>query len=171
MRLHILVVVLAALLAGADLVAAADKPAGDKAVKEDLAKIQGKWKTTREFDPTGQGPGGKMHRWTKEIDGNKETITIARKDGEVVAAWTVDIKVSRTGLVRIFTFTNVRVTAGPRKGETFLKDQEVSYIYTVKGDTFAEAQGFLGSANDTEAKGEPTLTLWKRVNGGANSRP
>src|SRR5919201_6901239 len=61
MKPYVLALSLAALLVRAELLAAADKPADAKAVREDLATIQGKWETTRAFDPTGQGRGGEMH--------------------------------------------------------------------------------------------------------------
>jgi hypothetical protein len=51
------------------------------------------------------------------------------------------LEVERRGPVRVLTFFNSVVTAGPRKGAT--PPGPLSYIYRLEGDTFTEVWGLL----------------------------
>src|SRR4051794_7645250 len=80
--------------------------ADDDDLKDDLAKVQGKWSSVRT-------EGGMTLRTTKEIKGNKEKITIADEDGAVLYAHENEFKLEKSGRARLFTYFNLRITEGP----------------------------------------------------------
>jgi hypothetical protein len=144
---------LCGLLAGeAALPASAQEKArqDDGAAREDdLVRVQGKWERTMKDED------GRMLRIVKEHKGNQTTVTAFDESGQVVRAHTSLFRLQRREGVRIFTFSNMKVTEGPNKGAE--SREERSYIYKVEADTFAEVQGFLiGDPSPTN------LILWKR---------
>jgi hypothetical protein len=76
--------------------AAAIAPAQDKAVPDGLALAQGHW------ERTGKDRAGKTIRVTKDVEGNKETVTNTTEDGAVISAHQDDFKLEESGNVRIF---------------------------------------------------------------------
>ncbi len=131
-------------------------PSGEGAVNADWAQVRGKW------EREAKDKEGKTFRATKEIRGNQETITYYDNEGKVVYTHTVEVKLERVGNVRLFTYSNGKVLAGPNK------DQEVSpkpfsYVYTTDGQMFAEVMGFLAGQEESLAKAAPQLTIWKRA--------
>jgi hypothetical protein len=112
---------------------AADASGGENGVNADWAQVRGKRK--REL----KDQEGRTGRATKEIQGNQETITYFDHEGKVVYAQTVEVKLERVGNVRLFTYSNGKVLAGPNN------DQEVSpkpfsYVYTTDGQMFSKVQ-------------------------------
>ena len=130
------------------------RPPGMKALErllDELDAVQGEWVRTLEGEEAVNA-----ERAVKEIKGNKETITHYRKDGEIVAQWTVDFKLEKTEKIRLFTWQNLVVTNGQGKGRT-LKGP-FSYIYRVTDDAFVEIQGLLIGQSR-----KPAMRVWKRA--------
>jgi hypothetical protein len=122
----------------------------DKAIKEDLALVQGAWERML------QDGQGNTYRVTKEIKGDKETITYFGQDDKAVHAHTVDFKLERWGKVKIFTYSNMVITAGPHMGEKH--PGPFSYVYKVDKDTFFEVIGaMLDDPRPVES------FAWKRI--------
>ena len=119
--------------------------------QDDLAQVQGRWE--RE-EPDGSGASYK--RATKEIRGNKETITYFDGDGKVVRQHKVDFKLSKSGDVNVFTYTNWEATEGPQKGTKM--PGSVSYIYRVGEKQFREVWGFLPGQEHRRT----VLNIWKK---------
>lgn len=92
----------------------------------------------------------------KEHKGNTTTLKFYDSEGNVVASKKSEFRLEDTGKVKIFTFFNNVMTAGPQKGQTDKAPK--SYIYKVIGDTFVEVNGLL-SSNDEE----PVAFTWARV--------
>jgi hypothetical protein len=145
-----------ALLAGVGLRSAADTPTGNDPVRADWAKVRGKWELVA------KDKQGRTIRRTKEIRGDRETLTAFNDKGEVVYAHTVAVKLGRAGNVRLLTFAKGKVVAGPDKGKAFA-EQPISYIYTTDGQTSAEVLGLMVGEEAWLAKGGPQVAIWKRV--------
>jgi uncharacterized protein (TIGR03067 family) len=122
----------------------------EKASDEELKKIQGTWERT---DPAENAPYRKA---TKEIKGNKETVTYFDADGKVVHRHQVDFKLSKAGNVGLFTFSNMEVTEGPQKGQKM--EGDFTYVYRATDDEFREAQGLMSGD-----QGDPALNVWKKA--------
>lgn len=116
---------------------------------KELAEVQGKWVRTMRTDSG-------TFKVVKEHRGSKTTVTILDWEGNVVTAKKSEFRLEQTGKVRIFTFFNNVITAGPQKGQT--DEAPHSYIYRVTGDTFVEVNGLL-IGDDAE----PVAFTWKRV--------
>ena len=123
-----------------------------EAVKRDLAKLQGTWELTRRVQ------NGTV-RSVKVIEGNKTILRRFDPNGAIYWAHTSEFRVAITGRVRVFTFFNLEVTAGPNKGSK--SEEESSYIYRVDDNTLVEAHGLLIGKEDDE----PRIVIWKRVKG------
>jgi uncharacterized protein (TIGR03067 family) len=119
--------------------------------QDDLAQVQGRWE--RE-EP--QGSGASYKRATKEIRGNKETVTYFDAEGKVVRQHKVDFKLSKAGDVNIFTYTNWEATEGPQKGTKM--PGSVSYVYRVSEKQFREVWGFLPGQENRRT----VLNIWKK---------
>src|SRR5688500_9675027 len=98
-------------------------------VKEDLAKIQGKWERTITEN------GATVHV-IKEHKDDQTTFTRYRENGEVLQQHKSQFKLRKTPDVKIFTYTNVEVTDGPNKGVKL--DGEFLFAYQFKGNQFYE---------------------------------
>ena len=122
----------------------------EQILKDDLAKLQGKWAATRRV-------GNQIVRSVKVIDGNRTTLTRSTGDGEVFWAHTSEFKLSINGRVKIFTFFNLEVVAGPQKGAK--SPDPIAFVYQVDDDSLAEAHGFVLGQQD----GAPRIQIWKRV--------
>jgi hypothetical protein len=119
--------------------------------KKDLAALQGKWQDE------GKDQTGAEFRVVKTVEGNRETLQTFR-DGELIHAHIVDFKLRRTDEVRIFTYSNMIITAGPNKGEK--KPDEGSYIYQVRGDQWITIEGMMNADDDRLL---PAVTAYTRV--------
>lgn len=121
---------------------AADEPkptsAAPASLGDDLQLVQGTWE--RELHPEERDKVN-YRRVVKQIEGNAETVTYYDEAGKVTRAHTVEFKLERHGPVRVFTFWNQEVTAGPDKGKRYPDAR--SYVYRVTNDTFDEVWGFL----------------------------
>ena len=117
---------------------------------EDVAAdVQGKWERSQETD-------GVTHRHVKEHKDGKTTYAIIDEKGEVVEGRNSQYEVKMMGLVKLFVFSNIEMTAGPNVGQKMAGP--FAYVYRVEGDTFYEVQGVLA-----QATGEVELLVWKRV--------
>ena len=138
-------------------VAAADRPAEQLATETppektfaDLHAMQGRW--TREFT----NRQGAVFRGEKTIDGNRDSVTELDANGNRVYAHICTFELKIDGKVRILTFSNVAVTAGPNLGARIPGPR--SFIYKLDGDTMYEIWGLLDG--DT---GPPLIYAWKRI--------
>ena len=106
-------------------------------LKADLAKIQGKWKSTVTYDE-------KSSEWTMNIKGSKATLTINGKDGEEVFKCEFDFKLEQHGKFRAFTYSNMKHLSGSKEGETELTEgKNRSSIYKFEdSSTFSTIGGF-----------------------------
>lgn len=98
--------------------------------------IAGAWERTV---TTPQG----AYRFVKSHLEGKTTLHVTGPDGTVVESKTSEYRVSETDAVRIFTYFNNVVTAGPNAGRRAAG--ESSYIYRIDGDRFYEIHGLLKS--------------------------
>ena len=119
-------------------------------VKKDLAKLQGKWESKIR---TKIG----VIRTVQTIAGTTSIVDRYDDKNNLVQSHTAQFKLSATDEVRIFTFFDLEVTAGPRKGLKYKGPH--SFVYVVKKDSWIEARGLLIDQKD----GEPRLTVWKRI--------
>ena len=106
-------------------------------LKADLAKIQGKWKSTVSYDD-------KSSEWTMNIKGGKATLTISDRDGGEVFKCEFDLKLEQHGKFRAFTYSNMKHLSGSKEGETELTEgKNRSSIYKVEdSSTFSTIGGF-----------------------------
>lgn len=111
--------------------------------------IEGKW--TRVVE-TANGPV----RYEKEHRDGATTLEVFDAAGILLAAKTSNYELAETGKVRLFTFFNNVVTAGPGAGQ--VAPDESSYVYRVEGDRFIEVRGLL------KDQVEPfDVLVWERV--------
>ena len=103
----------------------------DEELKQDLAKLQGKWQGFRE------AADGQKQRWVKEIKGHEETVTVYGEKNELLGSWVVEFRLERTGKVRIYRYKHKKILAGPDKEKAVTGGGE--YIYRFIDDYLAEA--------------------------------
>ena len=121
--------------------------------KADLAKIQGKWKSTVSYDD-------KSSEWTMNIKGGKATLTISDRDGGEVFKCEFDFKLEQHGKFRAFTYSNMKHLSGSKDGETELTEgKNRSSIYKFEASsTFSTIGGF---RDDSE---EPQILIrWEKT--------
>jgi hypothetical protein len=129
----------------------------DANLKEDRKLMEGKFE--RLLDPPAAYG---IVKAVKEIKGNKELVTYYDKNGKLVYSNTADIKLIKSGPVRVFQWSNGRIVDGIGKGQKYPvveRPEETSYIYRVDKSGFYELWGFL-PGQDTR---EPLLLFWARV--------
>jgi len=112
------------------------KEHADHSQPDELEKLQGQWE--REIRPEEKVT---YKRVLKTISGNRETVTYYGENGEIQREHEVEFRLERQGPVKIFTFYNQEITAGPEKGTKV--EGSRSYIYRLTDDTFDEVWGFL----------------------------
>ena len=127
-------------------------PAAESAPPEDLKTVQGMWEREEPSDSPAS-----YRRATKDIRGNKETVSYYDAKGDLVRRHRVDFTLSRMGDVKVFTYTQMEVTDGPQKGTKM--PGPVSYVYWANDRYFREAWGFLPGQEAPPA----TLYVWKRA--------
>jgi hypothetical protein len=111
--------------------------------------IAGAWERTV---TTPQG----AYRFVKSHLDGKTTLHVTGPDGTVVESKASEYRVSETEAVRVFTYFNNVVTAGPNAGQRAAG--ESSYIYRIDGDRFYEIHGLLKSDD-----GPVQVIVWNRV--------
>lgn len=122
-------------------------------LKDDLGKLQGKWKAT-------VGTDDSATLWTLENKGNKGILTIRSKSGNDLAKLECDFKLERHGKFRAYTFSNLRYLSGDKEGQTDLTGgKSRSSIYKLEGDSVFHTVGGLRE-DDEEA---PLLIRWDKV--------
>jgi hypothetical protein len=119
---------------------------------DEVKRLQGR------FERTFTNPAGTVFRTVKEVEGAQSTVTTYDDVGNVIEAHASTFKTEKRGPVRVFTFSNVVVTAGPAKGH--IEPGPRSYIYRFEGETFAEAWGFLDGDNSA-----PRMIYWRKIKG------
>ncbi len=125
-------------------------PAQD-ALKDDLAKLQGKWKATVTT------PEGTSH-WSLEIKDNKTKVHVER-DGQTIFDGESDFKLEKFGPFNAYTYYNVEVKAGDNAGQKYLTNgSSRSSVYKFTEEGWTTAGGF-----STRDAGKPRLIDWTRV--------
>ncbi|MBI4327775.1 MAG: hypothetical protein HY674_21290 [Chloroflexi bacterium] len=131
---------------------AAPVRAADADLKEDLAKLQGKWKSTVTTD---QGTG----LWTLEIKGSKTKVVIESKEGEVYFKGECEFKLEKAGKFKAYTYFNLEVQSGDNAGQKMLTDGETrSSLYRLDYDSFTTVSGFEEGNDD-----KPRLIQWEKA--------
>lgn len=119
--------------------------------RQDLLAVQGRWEREE------GSPGAPYRHVVKEVMGNEEVVVYYRPDGTIWRAHRAQFKLSRTGDVKVFTFSNVQVTDGDGKGSRFPGPS--SYIYQATDRQFKEVSGLLPGQES-----QPIAALtWKRA--------
>jgi hypothetical protein len=136
--------------------AAAGSDAKGASIEQDHKALQGRWerKLLGADDNARQGEA----RAVKEVKGNRETVTYYDDAGRAVRATTADFKLEQSGRVRLYTFSNLKVTLGADQGDD-ATTKPLSYIYRVDGDVYHEAHGLLV---DSPAGSKPGVARWVR---------
>ena len=128
----------------------ATPPPEDPDLAADLKLIQGSW----ELQHGNKGVGRPTIRSVKTIQGNKETLRrFNTKTGKQVHEHSVEIKLSKSGAVRVCTF--YAVGGNPDNG--------FSYIYKVDQENFFDIPGMLQDAEYRNYQETPKIWHWKRV--------
>jgi len=135
------------------LAAVAPMPGAEADLKDDLAKIQGKWKGT-------VGTDDSATLWTLETKGNKTTITIRSKAGDDLAKVECEFKLERHGKFKAYTYSNLKILSGDKEGQTELTGGKTrSSIYKLEGDSVFHT---IGGFREDDEQG-PTLIRWEKV--------
>lgn len=111
--------------------------------------IEGKW------ERRGKDASGKPFLIVKNHAAGATTLTAYDGEGKVVHQHKSEYRLKETGDIRVSTYFNMEVTAGPNKGTKAAGP--FSYAYRIEGDTFYEFTGVLVSD-----KGPPAIVVWKR---------
>ncbi len=123
-------------------------PADENA--DELKRLEGR------YERTFTNNGGTQFKVVKEVAGDQSVVTTYDDVGNVIESHTSTIKVEKRGPVRVHSYFNLLVTAGPAKGEQHFETQ--SYIYRANDESFAEVWGMLeGDASP------PRIIYWKRI--------
>ena len=102
-------------------------------LEADSTAMQGRW--VREV----KNPQGLVFVMEKHISGNRDTVTHLDPNGNVIHTHSADFKLSQEGGVRVFTFSNLVVTAGPKIGAQ--QQGPNSFLYRVNAEKFVEVWG------------------------------
>jgi len=118
-------------------------------LKEDLRKFQGQWETTYKIQD-------RTIRSVQVIRGKKSTVTRFDENGAVSDAHTAEFVLAISGRIKVFTYFNLEVTAGPLKGSRF--PERRSFVYRLEDDWFLEAYGLL-----IDQREQPSVLTWRRI--------
>lgn len=121
---------------------------GDEPI-EPIKVVQGKW-VRRQTTPNGPVIIVKEHKEQKTI------VTAYDDQKNVIYSHESEFKIEQMGKVRVFTFFNRTLTAGPNAGQKI--KEPVSFIFRVDKQRFVEVNGLLDG--DTNA---PNLLIWERM--------
>lgn len=115
-----------------------------------LRKAQGTWArdVVESADPA--------DRMVKVIEGNKETFSIYRGE-RLNYQHTVDFTIDVREGVTVFTFRNLKVTAGGNEGQS--GEGEFSYLFQIRDDKWFEVQGMMNADTGTT----PRLAVYERL--------
>lgn len=127
-------------------------------VEQDLQALQGRWERPLSGADGDEDAHGAA-RAVKEIKGNGETVTYYDDAGKAVHATAADFELEASGRVKLYTFSNLKVTQGKEKGAGG-SDRPLSYIYRVEGDLYHEAHGLL---INSPAGSNPSVVRWERA--------
>lgn len=122
--------------------------------KSDLAKMQGQWELSL------RDANGNPLRSVKEINGTTTFLTRYNQQGEIIDAHTSELELTITDQVKIHTWRNLEVTAGPGKGTKH--PGPAAFIYVIDDNSWREVWGLL--RGDVRP---PAMFVWKRL-GSAN---
>jgi len=117
---------------------AQDKKDVDDALKKDAEALEGRWERLTTTDTSVLG---KAKRAVKEIKGEKETVTWYGEKDEVIRSHRVAYKLSESGKVHVFTWSEMEVL--DKAGKWQKAAATGSYIYRVEKDMLYEGSGFL----------------------------
>ena len=126
-------------------------------VEQDLEALQGRWERKLVGEDRDARHGAA--KAVKEVKGNVETVTYFDDAGKPVHATTADFKLELSGRVKLYTFSNLKVTVGEDKGGDG-SGKPLSYIYRVEGDRYYEGHGMLV---DSPAGSTPSVFFWNRA--------
>ncbi len=135
-----------------------DKKDASDALKKDAEALQGKWERVMTTETSALG---KAKRAVKEFKGDQETVTWYDEKGGVIRSHRVTFKLSETGNVRVYTFSDMQLldAEGKEKGP---KDKaSYSTIYRLDGDKLVDAGGFI--QGDAFRHSAPYFAEWKQV--------
>jgi hypothetical protein len=124
---------------------------------EDLKSLQGRWERPMADDVDGTRGASRV---VKEVRGDHETVTYYDDAGKPVHATTADFKLQRAGRVKLYTFSNLKVTLGRDRGGP--PRRPLTYIYRLDGDVYYEGHGLLADAPEDAT---PNVVRWERVKG------
>jgi hypothetical protein len=127
--------------------------AAEGELKDDLAKLQGKWRGTL---TTGDGAS----IWTLDVKGSKAKVNVKSEAGDEVFKGEVEFKLERHGKFKAYTYFNLEIQSGDNAGEKRLTGGETrSSLYRFEeDDTWITVSGF--REGDSE---KPRLIKWERV--------
>lgn len=117
---------------------------------DELKRLEGR------YERTFTNNAGTQFKVIKDVVGDQSVVTTYDDVGNVIESHTSTIKVEKRGPVRVHSFFNLPVTAGPAKGEQQFETR--SYIYRADEESFVEVWGML--------EGDPfppRVLYWKRV--------
>lgn len=135
---------------------AQDKPAAGDALKADAAALQGRWERVMSTEASLLG---KAKRAVKEFQGDKETVTWYADDGTVIRSHRVTFKLSQSGPVRVYTFSEMEVLDGLGKGQK--PSGGGSFIYRVEDGELVEVGGLL--IGEEFRRSAPYIARWKKA--------
>ncbi len=124
---------------------------------QDLPALQGRWEQL----PDEPGRGAARQRVVKEVKGNSETVTTYGPDGQVVQAQTAQFRLSRSGLVGVYTVEQTKITRGAGEGRAATQ-APMSFVYRIHGDRFDEVWGLLPGQEEREV----VVKRWRREGAG-----
>ena len=126
--------------------------ASEAGLKDDLAQLQGKWKATVTTDE-----GSSV--WTLAVAGNKSTLVIETKSGDVVFKGELDFKLEQHGSFKAYTYSNIKNLTGDRAREPQLTGGKTkSSLYKLDGSIFTTVSGFREHDDD-----KPMVVNWEKV--------
>ena len=134
---------------GLSVIAAGAVGAADDDAAAELKKVEGR------FERFFQNGAGVRFRSVQEVGQGQSVVTTYDDVGNVVEAHTAEFKLEKRGPVRVFSFFNLTVVAGPNKGHT--QPGTSSYIYRVNETNFAEVWGMLEGDERP-----PQMMIWRR---------
>jgi hypothetical protein len=126
------------------------KKAEDPDLVADLKLIQGSW----ELQHGNEGKGRPTTRSVKTIEGNVETLRrYNAKTGKKTHEHSVEIKLSKSGEVRVCTF--YAVGGSPENG--------LSFVYKVDAENYYDIPGLLQGREYRNYQQTPKIWHWKRI--------
>ncbi len=127
--------------------------ANDPELKRDLELFQGSWEIV-ERDPQGNVAATNE----KVVKGNTERLTRADAEGQVTHSHTVKFRLDKYGPVRIVSFYDWNIDAGPQAGPHLAG--EYAFLYRVDNNRLIDAPGLFVSRPSYRDK--PQIIVWRR---------